>query len=187
VVKHPKVEKATMVEIDCRVVETSKQFLPHISSAINENPRGEVLIDDGIKYVKEHKNEFDLIIIDSTEPVGPAAGLFSAEFYQDIFESLKEDGLFVAQTESPFFNADLISKVYADISSIYPIAKLYLASVPTYPSGLWSFTIGSKIHDPENIIQKNCPDLNTRYYTPSLHQAAFKLPKFVQELLAPKK
>jgi len=145
------------------------------------------LIDDGIEYVKNNKNQFDLIIIDSTEPVGPAAGLFSAEFYRNIFESLKEDGLFVAQTESPFFNADLIRQVFADISSIYPITKLYLASVPTYPSGLWSFTMGSKKYDPENIGQETCPVSDTRYYTPAVHQAAFKLPKFVQELLIPKK
>lgn len=183
VVKHPAVEKATMVEIDRRVVETAIEFLPEISSALQGNPKAEVLIDDGIEYVKNHKNEFDLIIVDSTEPVGPAAGLFSRDFYQSIFEALKEDGLFVAQTESPFVNQDLIRQVFASISDIYPITKLFLASVPTYPSGLWSFTMGSKKYDPENIRPENCPEISTRYYTADLHLAAFKLPRFVQELL----
>ncbi|NLC07709.1 MAG: polyamine aminopropyltransferase [Syntrophomonadaceae bacterium] len=183
VVKHPKVEKATMVEIDARVVEASKLYLPEISSALHGNPRAEVLIEDGIRYVKENKNTFDMIIVDSTEPVGPAVGLFSAEFYQSIFEALKDDGLFVAQTESPFFNADLIRRVYRDIAGIYPIAKLFLAYVPTYPSGMWSFTMGSKKYDPEAIVEENCPDLKSRYYTPAVHKAAFKLPQFVQNLL----
>ncbi|MGI6647917.1 MAG: polyamine aminopropyltransferase [Bacillota bacterium] len=183
VVKHPKVEKATMVEIDARVVEASKLYLPEISSALHGNPRAEVLIEDGIRYVKENKNTFDMIIVDSTEPVGPAVGLFSAEFYQSIFEALKDDGLFVAQTESPFFNADLIRRVYRDIASIYPITKLFLAYVPTYPSGMWSFTMGSKKYDPEAIVEENCPDLQSRYYTPAVHKAAFKLPQFVQNLV----
>lgn len=183
-VKHPLVQKATMVEIDARVVETSKHYLPELSSALAGHPRAELLIRDGIQYVAEHPNHFDVIIVDSTEPVGPAEGLFSLEFYRSIFAALKEDGLFVAQTESPFFNAELIRRVYRDISVTFPIAKLYLASVPTYPSGLWSFTIGSKKYDPENP-QGTFPDLDYRYYTPALHRAAFTLPRFAADLLKP--
>lgn len=185
VVRHPRVEKATMVEIDGQVVEASKRFLPEISSAMKGHPKAEVLIEDGIHYVSQHKNEFDVIIVDSTEPVGPAIGLFSADFYQSIFQALKEDGLFVAQTESPFFNTDLIRRVFQDVSRIYPLTKLYLASIPTYPSGLWSFTLGSKKYDPEKITAEHCPDFPTRYYNPTLHRAAFRLPQFVEELLLP--
>lgn len=183
-VKHPKVQKATMVEIDDRVVETCKLYLPELSSALAGHPKGELLIEDGIKYVAENPNTFDVVIVDSTEPVGPAEGLFSLDFYRSIFTALKEDGLFVAQTESPFFNADLIRRVYRDIAATFPIAKLYLASVPTYPSGSWSFTMGSKVYDPENP-QGVFPDLDYRYYTPALHRAAFVLPRFASELLKP--
>ncbi|MDH7478662.1 MAG: polyamine aminopropyltransferase [Syntrophomonadaceae bacterium] len=182
VVKHPRVQKATMCEIDRRVVDTCREYLPELSSALNGHPKAEVLFADGIQYVAQHPDTFDVVIVDSTEPIGPAEGLFSREFYQGIFRALKEDGLFVAQTESPFFNADLIRRVYRDISAIYPIAKLYLASVPTYPSGLWSFTVGSKQYDPESPLE-NTPELGCRYYTPALHRAAFVLPRFVSELL----
>lgn len=181
-VKHPYVEKATMVEIDNRVVETSKEYLPELSSALKGHPRAELLILDGIKYVEENPNTFDVIIVDSTEPVGPAEGLFSLNFYRSIFAALKEDGLFAAQTESPFFNSDLIRRVYRDIAATFPITKLYLANVPTYPSGLWSFTIGSKKYDPEQP-QGRFPDLDYRYYTRDLHRAAFTLPRFAADLL----
>lgn len=91
-----------LCEIDGRVIEIAKEHLPEISCALTDE-KVEVIVDDGIKYVNQHKNEFDVIMIDSTDPVGPAVGLFSKEFYKAIYECLKEDGIFVAQTESPFF------------------------------------------------------------------------------------
>ncbi|MBX6395520.1 MAG: spermidine synthase, partial [Alicyclobacillaceae bacterium] len=83
----------------------------------------------------------------------------------------------------PLFNADLISRVYRDIASIYPVTRLYLAHVPTYPSGMWSFTLGSKRYDPLDVDPNQIPSLETKYYTPELHRAAFVLPRFVRELL----
>ncbi|RBP45585.1 polyamine aminopropyltransferase [Garciella nitratireducens] len=182
IVKHPSVQKATLVEIDGKVIEVSKNFLPTISCAL-ENPKVEVLVEDGIQYVKKHKNKFDVILIDSTDPIGAAVGLFSKEFYKAIYESLKEDGLFVAQTESPFFNKELISKVYQDIKIIFPITKLYLCAIPTYPSGFWSFTMGSKKYDPLKIDENKMINIDTKYYTREIHKSAFSLPKFVKDLL----
>lgn len=182
ILKHPGVEKACLVEIDNRVVEVSKRFLPEISVALDDK-RAEVRIEDGIKFIRENRNQFDVVMVDSTDPVGPAVGLFMKDFYQSIFDSLKEDGIFVAQTESPFYNKDLISGVFRDISSIFPIAKLYLCSVPTYPSGYWSFTMGSKKFDPLEIPDGRIKDLGTRYYNSDVHNAAFALPNFVKELL----
>jgi len=181
IVKHPKVEKATLVEIDQRVIEVSREYLPEISCALN-HPKVDILVRDGIAHVNESNSKYDIILVDSTEPVGPAVGLFSEEFYRAIYGALKDDGLFVAQTESPFFNADLIRKMFGYTKGIFPVAKLYLANVPTYPSGLWSFTMGSKKYDP-NETPINHPDVATRYYTPELHHSAFQLPRFVQELL----
>lgn len=182
IVKHPSVEKAVLCEIDRRVVETSIEYLPEIACGLKD-PRVEVLYADGIKYVKEHKNEFDVIITDSTDPIGPAVGLFEGSFYQACYEALKEDGIFVAQTESPYYNEELIPKVQKDIRSLYPITKLYLAFIPTYPGGCWSFTMGSKKHDPEAVDLSGKPNFPTRYYNHGIHKSAFILPNFVSELI----
>lgn len=183
VIKNPKVKKATLVEIDGRVIEVSKQYLPEIAIALEGNPKVEVLVDDGIAHIKNKKAAYDVILVDSTEPIGPAEGLFALEFYRNISEALKEDGIMVAQTESPFFNDDLIRRVFKDISSVFPITKLYLASIPTYPSGLWSFTMGSKRWDPEEVDESKIPEISTKYYTPEIHKSIFRLPKFVRDLL----
>jgi len=183
VVKHANVQKATLVEIDGRVIELSKQYLPEIASALTGNPKVEVLVDDGIAHIKRHRNTYDIILVDSTEPIGPAEGLFALDFYRDVYAALKDDGIMVAQTESPFYNADLISRVYKDIARVFPLTKLYLASVPTYPSGLWSFTMGSKCFDPEQVDVSRIPDVGTKYYNSNIHKAAFQLPNFVKELL----
>ena len=182
IVKHPAVEKATLVEIDRRVVEVSKEYLPEISCGL-DNPKVTVIYDDGIKHVRENPDTYDVILVDSTEPVGPAVELFSGSFYSSIFTALKEDGLFVAQTESPFYNADLITNCYREISGVFPLTKLYLASIPTYPSGLWSFTMGSKKYDPENLDVSLVPDYPTRYYSPRVHRGAFMLPRLVEEMV----
>jgi spermidine synthase len=179
VLKYPSVESATLVEIDEAVITASKEYLPGIACGLAD-PRVRVLVADGIEHVKESQGKYDCIFVDSTEPVGPAVGLFAEEFYAAIYRALKKDGLFVAQTESPFFNRDLIKNVFARIIRVFPLAKLYLASVPTYPSGLWSFTAGSKCYDPEAGGGK---PVDTRYYNAEVHQGAFRLPVFVRELL----
>lgn len=183
IIKHPSVEKAVLAEIDGRVIETSKEFLPEIAGAL-DNPKVDVQVVDGIKYIHDNKNEFDVIMVDSTEPIGPAVGLFEKGFYQGIYDCLKEDGILVAQTESPWFNADLIKRVFKDIKSIFPITRLYTVSIPTYPSGLWSFTMGSKKYDPLAISDEQLKELvDTKYYTPRIHKSVFQLPKFVEDLV----
>jgi len=182
IIKYPSVEKAILAEIDGRVIEVSKQYLPDIAAGLSDS-RVDVQVIDGIKHVQEHKNEYDVILVDSTEPIGPAEGLFAKEFYKSIYEALKEDGIMVAQTESPFVNNDLISRVFKDIAAIFPITRLYLANIPTYPSGLWSFTIGSKQHDPLAVPESQLKETNTKYYTPAIHKSVFALPKFVADLL----
>lgn len=182
IIKHQSVEKAVHCEIDGAVIEASRRFLPEISCALDD-PRVEIIVDDGIKHVKENRDTYDVIMVDSTDPIGPAVGLFSAAFYRDIFASLKDDGIFVAQTESPFFNRDFIPGLYQDIAGIFPVTRLYLAVVPTYPGGLWTFTMGSKKHDPLKVDISKIPPLDTKYYSPAVHQACFVLPPFVKELL----
>ncbi len=182
ILKHSSVNKAVLVEIDERVVEISKKFLPTISNALDD-PRAKVVIEDGIKYVKENKNQFDVIIIDSTDPVGPAVGLFAVDFYRAVHEALRDGGIIVAQTESPFYNQELISKVYKNIRSIFPITRLYLCNIPTYPGGLWCFTMGSKKYDPLTTDEANITEIETKYYSRNIHKSAFTLPRFVQDLI----
>jgi spermidine synthase len=181
ILKHPSVKKAVLVDIDGKVIEYSKKFLPTIAGEL-ENERVEVQVDDGFMHIAQSENEYDVIMVDSTEPVGPAVNLFTKGFYAGISKALKEDGIFVAQTDNPWFKADLIQTVQKDVKEIFPITRLYIANVPTYPSGMWTFTLGSKKHDPLEVSEDRFHDIETKYYTKELHKAAFVLPKFVQDL-----
>lgn len=182
VLKHKTVEKVTLVEIDGGVVEAARKYLPEISCALDD-PRAEVIIDDGIKHVREHRNTYDMIIVDSTDPVGPAEGLFGLSFYQDVKEALTENGLFVAQTESPFYNRELITRINRDVRSIFHAARLFMASIPTYPGGLWTFTMGTRKYDPLEVDPGSIPRMQLKYYSPEVHKACFVLPPFIKELV----
>ncbi len=181
ILKHPSVEKAVLVDIDGKVIEYSKKYLPSIACGLDD-PRVEVIVNDGYMHIHDHKNAYDVIMVDSTEPVGPAVELFSKGFYQGIYESLKEDGIFIAQTDNPWFKADLIQSVNRDVREIFPIVRVYCANIPTYPSGLWTFTMGSKKYDPLLVDETKIPEIESKYYTPRLHKAAFVLPRFVEDL-----
>jgi len=185
VLKHPTVEEVILAEIDAQVVETVKRYLPETACQL-DNPKVTVKYVDGIAFVQQAENEFDAILVDSPDPFGPAAGLFARDFYSAIHRALKADGIFAAQTESPFFNRNLISRVFNAVAEIFPIAKIYQANIPTYPSGYWTFTIGSKQYDPEAVEPAQIPEIATKYYTPQLHRAAFVLPRFVQDLIKKK-
>ncbi|SNZ04408.1 spermidine synthase [Terribacillus aidingensis] len=182
VLKHDKVKKVVLVDIDGKVIEYSKKFLPAIAGMMDD-PRADVRVGDGFMHIAESENIYDVIMVDSTEPVGPAVNLFSKGFYAGIAKALKEDGLFVAQTDNPWFKSDLIAQVNKDVKEIFPVTALYTANIPTYPSGLWTFTMGSKVYHPKEVDASLLPHIETKYYTPELHHAAFVLPKFVQDLL----
>jgi spermidine synthase len=182
ILKHPSVEKVILCEIDEEVIKECKKFLPEISSKLDD-PKCEIFIGDGIKYVHEHKNEFDVIIVDSTDPFGAAEGLFGGSFYKEISECLTQDGIFIAQTETPFYLPETVKRVYNDANNIFSITKLFMAGIPTYPSGFWSFTIGSKKYDPEYADLSNTIEIDTKYYTKKLHKACFVLPKFIEDLI----
>ena len=180
------VKHIDLVEIDNEVIKISKKFFPQIACQI-DNEKVSVKLEDGIKYLKTVNNMYDVIIIDSTDPVGPAEGLFTEDFYQSAYNALKDDGIFAAQTESPFFNKKLIKDINQIISSLYKISMMYYAMIPVYPSGLWSFTVGSKKYQPNKIneVYKNIDlsSLNLKYYSPEIHGASFILPNFIKELL----
>jgi len=183
VLKHETVQKVVLVEIDKMVVELSKKFMPFTANAL-ENSKVEVLIEDGIQYIQNQKNKFDVIIIDSTDPVSFAEGLFHHEFYDNVKNALKEDGIMVAQTESPFLNQDLIGKVYSALKTSFQNRFMYLANIPTYPSGMWSFSFATKKYHPINDLKPNNQKFhkNLKYYSKEIHKSSFTLPPFVKQL-----
>lgn len=179
IVKHPDVSRVRLVEIDDRVVAAARRFLPSLSQALDD-PRAEVIIADGTEYVRATREACDVIIIDSTDPVGPAVKLFEADFYRTVHGALTPEGLFVAQSKSPYLDRDLIREILAIMRSLFPITLIYTAAIPTYPSGFWSFVLGSKRHHPLTFDEGRAEKLETRYYSPEIHRAAFTLPREIR-------
>lgn len=183
VIRHPGVEKCTMVEIDAMVVDACKEFIPQTSAALAD-PRINLLIEDGVKFVKETKEKFDVIIVDSTDPIGPATPLFGVEFYQDVYQCLSDNGIVVSQGESSWYAMDVQESLLKVINQIFPRSWLYSFSNLTYPGGLWSFTFASKsLHPIEDFdpARVDASGLEFDYYNKALHQAAFALPNFVRK------
>jgi spermidine synthase len=190
-VRHPGIERITMVEIDEVVVRASKQFLPTISSAL-EHPKLNLLIDDGIKFVKEAKDEsYDLVIIDSSDPVGPSEGLFSKAFYQDVYRCLRVGGVVTVQSESPIFNPKAFVELNQCLKEVFGIDRVhcYLVFIPMYPTGMWSLTYCSK-QGPHPVEDLDCnraaqftKEQDLRYYNADVHKAAFCLPTYIQKML----
>lgn len=182
--KHDVLQSIDMVEIDDRVVQASKEYLPSIAAAFGD-PRVKLHFRDGIQFVKNPPRQYDLVIVDSSDPVGPAQQLFTKEFYTNIFKCLKDDGMMVVQSESPLFYKDVFTSVYRNISSVFPITRVYLTWVPTYVSGPWSFTIGSKVYDPGQASGDRATIDDLKYYNDKVHAAAFALPGFIEDMLNP--
>jgi len=181
------IESMEMVEIDQRVVECCREYLPQTSSKLDD-PRVKLLFEDGIKFISTKKNEYDLIIVDSTDPIGPGEGLFTEEFYRNCYEALKDDGILVNQHESPYYDdtARLMKRTHKRIKQFFPIAKVYQAHIPTYASGHWLFGFASKKYDPVKDLNDkawNSLGLETKYYNTELHKGAFALPNYVIKML----
>ena len=188
IMKHPEVELAVLCEIDGLVIEKSLEFLPSMATEIDgKNPRVKLHVDDGLAYIRDHQNEFDIILVDSTDPIGPAVGLFEENFYRLVFSSLKDDGIMIAQSESPFYHAEIQKSMYQDLRAVFPIVEMYQAFIPTYPSGFWSFAFASKKYHPitgfdhDRSAKRN---FHSRYYNEDLHLGAFMLPTFARENIA---
>ena len=137
--------------------------------------------------MQEAENFYDVIIVDCSDPVGPGEGLFTSSFYQDTYKALKEDGLFVQQTESPFMHRQLVHDIFSRVSAIFPISRLYTAYIPLYPTGMHCFTMGSKTYDPLTWQPNRKRDFSTQYYNEGIQRSAFVLPNFVKDVLYGKK
>ncbi|MGE5527523.1 MAG: polyamine aminopropyltransferase [Patescibacteria group bacterium] len=182
VLKHREVARVTLAEIDARVVEVCREHLPALSSGFAD-PRLRMAIGDGAAHVREHPGAYDVILVDSSEPIGPAEGLFARAFFQDAARALRPRGILVAQTESPFVNGELIRETYRRLREVFPFCRQYLASIPTYPSGLWSFALAA-MEDLDWLNPRGLPGIACKYYSPEVHRASFALPPFAAALVA---
>lgn len=184
--RYPNITKMDLVEIDPAVVEACRQFMPGVSCSLGDS-RLNIFYQDGLKFVRKIQGEYDLIIVDSTDPFGPGEGLFTKEFYGNCFNGLKPNGICVNQLGSPYYAADAaaMGRAFSKLKEVFPIAAAYQAHIPTYPSGHWLFGFGSKTIQPVgvHIEQWNHLELPTKYYNTELHRAAFALPNYVKEVL----
>ena len=185
--RYETVEHIDMVEIDELVVEVCKKYLPLTASCLDDK-RVHIAYQDGLKYIRGCENEYDLIIVDSTDPFGPGEGLFTKEFYGNCYKALKEDGIIVNQHESPFYHEDALAmqRAHKRIVESFSISKVYQAHIPTYPSGHWLFGFSSKKYHPTkdfNPSKWNALGMQTKYYNTQLHMGAFALPNYVEEML----
>ncbi|MCY6356256.1 polyamine aminopropyltransferase [Clostridium sp. ZS2-4] len=185
--RYSSIEKIDMVEIDELVVKASKEYLPFTACKLDD-PRVNLYFEDGIKFVEGKENLYDLIIVDSTDPIGPGEGLFTTEFYTNCYNALTEKGILVNQNESPYYehNAREMKRAHSKIKKIFPIAEAYQYHMPTYPSGHWLFGFASKALHPIkdlNAEKWNSLGLKTKYYNTDIHVGAFALPTYVKEML----
>ncbi len=183
-VKYPQLEKITLVEIDERVVETSKEFLPKLSSGFSD-PRVECKFEDGAKFIKNiEPASIDLLIVDSTDPVGPGKILFGGEFYRDSRKALSANGVMTAQTETPFYHGEFIGELYAELAEVFGNSWMYWGVMPSYMGALWSFCYSSPNKHPlKDMSENNISELACKYYSKEMHKSAFTLPPFVSKYL----
>ena len=179
VLKHSCVKKCTLVDIDERVIESSKKYLPFAGCSFSDS-RADVKCMDAMKYIRETNERYDVVIVDSTDPVDFAAGLFQAGFYDDVKRVMTDSAMLTELTESPFTDTDIMIQAIGEMRKVFPCVKMYWGVVPTYPSGMWTYGLAS-------MRESSCEPLRsvepTRYYTSDIHRASFILPPFLEELI----
>lgn len=189
VTRHASVEHITMVEIDGTVVDMCKEFLPNHSQGAFDDPRLNLVIDDGMRFVATTTEKFDVIISDSTDPIGPGEVLFSENFYQACHRCLNEGGVLVTQNGTPFMQLDTVRNTAGRMNGLFADWHFYQAAVPTYIGGSMTFAWGStnpalRKVDVATLAQRFAASgIQTRYYNPAIHQGAFALPQYVLQAI----
>lgn len=185
--RYDSITQIDMVEIDEQVVKVCKEYLPQTACRL-EDPRVHIYYEDGLKFVRRVEDTYDLIIVDSTDPFGPGEGLFTKEFYGNCFTALREHGILTNQHESTYYDSytSMVSRTHRRMRSVFPVAMVYQAHIPTYPSGHWLFGFASKnihpVYDFKPEIWEQL-GLKTKYYNTQLHTGCFALPNTVREVL----
>jgi spermidine synthase len=185
VLKHESVERVVVCDIDERVTHVSRNWFPWVNPTLND-PRVELVFDDGVRYLDRYRDRFDLIVVDSTDPIGPNAVLFSEEFYRRACRSLTEHGALTTQLDSPYWDTGLAGPIYNRLYEVFPNSDAYLGTVPTYAGGSWCWAHASKHQNPRAYFdQRRAQEVgrSCRYYQAGLQSASFELPVFVQQIL----
>ena len=181
VLRHECVKKCTLIDIDERVIESSKKYLPFAGCSFSDS-RADVKCMDAMKYIRETSERYDLVIIDSTDPVDFAAGLFQSGFYADVKRVMNPNAFLSELTESPFTDTKLMCQAIREMRKVFPLVRMYWGVVPTYPSGMWTYGLScmnenAKPSEPVRNVK------GTRYYTNEIHKASFILPPFLEDLI----
>lgn len=188
VLKHDEVESVAQIDIDERVTRLAEQYFPELCEN-NDDPRATLLFDDGIRYMAEQEPEsLDLVIVDSTDPVGPAEGLFNAAFYKSCHKTLRHGGILVQQSESPLVHLDLITSMRSAMRDAgFQTTRTLTFPQPCYPTGWWSCTMARKDADLRSFRERGSETKTfaTRYYNVDTHRGALAAPEFLGEALKP--
>ncbi|MBO1923206.1 MULTISPECIES: polyamine aminopropyltransferase [Thiomicrorhabdus] len=190
VLKHENVDSVTQVEIDQQVIDMCVKYLPNHSAGAYDNPKANIVIADGVDFVNECTEKFDVIISDSTDPMGPGEVLFTSRFYQGIKNCLNDGGVFVAQNGVSFMQTDEVSTTHKRLSPLFAQASFYSGAVPTYVGGIMTFAwatdnLALKEVSLETLQQRfKQSGIKTRFYTPEVHKGAFALPQYVLDAIA---
>ena len=186
--RHASVEHVTMVEIDAGVVDFSKEYLPMLSQGAFDDPRLNLVINDGAAFMRETDQKFDVIVVDSTDPIGPGEVLFTNTFYGHAARALTDDGIIVTQNGVPFMQGDELTGTMRAFKTLFADHSCYLATIPTYAGGPMAFGWGSHSKSARTVsladLEKrfSAAGIETDYYTPEVHKAAFALPGYVKKL-----
>ena len=181
--KHKSVEEVHLCEIDEEVILVSEKYFPTISSELR-NEKVKIFIEDGNQFLEERKNYYDVIIMDSSDPIGPAEVLFKESFYKKVKSSLRKNGIMVAQTESPFLQEEYFKNAVKEIKKVFKNVGVYTGFVPTYPAGMWSYTIASDdINVLDSINKDRLSNINTKYIDENLYMNLFTVPKFIKNMI----
>ncbi len=185
--KYDSVKHIDMVEIDGMVIDVSKKYFPTVSCGL-EDKRVSVLVQDAIDFIKGKENIYDVVLIDSTDPIGPGEGLFNENFYNNVKRALKSGGIVVPQTEGPFAQSENMQKTYKLLRKVFKFVAPYTGPMPTYPGGIWSWGFCSEevnipvSYSDINIKEAEKIENTCKLYNKDLHLACFKVPNFVKEL-----
>jgi len=180
--RHQSIKQIDLVEIDERVIEVSRKFFPECTSALDD-PRVNILATDGFAFIKTKKNEYDVIIIDSTDPEDFASGLFTSDFYSDVYDALTEEGIMMNQTENPFLDQYDVKKIYNNMRKAFPVVQSFTAPMLIYPGVFWTFGFSSKKYRATDLNRDYSNNMFTmerglKWYNMEWHKAAFSLSNF---------
>lgn len=186
-VKHADIERIDLVEIDERVIEVSKEYFPDCTSGLSDK-RVRVLPEDGFAFIKRAKNEYDIIVVDSTDPVDFASGLFTDEFYQDVYNALTDEGIMMNQTENPFLDEFGIKNIYNNMRKIFPIVNSFSAPMLIYPGVYWTFGFSSKKYRATDLNVAKISEMDKlqrslKWYNMDWHKGAFAISNFHKQMI----